>query len=78
MYEVIDLYLITLHKETQTVMNTANQSSSTGQVDSFLPTIFYEQKMLSNQKAVGVNTMENQKKNFRKSYPWENSVQWKW
>lgn len=41
-YEVTDLHLLKLHKETQTIKNTANRYSNTGyRMDSFLPIIFY-------------------------------------
>lgn len=66
MYEVAHLNLLKSHKETQTVVTIANQPSNTGQLDSFLST-FHEQKVLSNQKVVGINTMENKEKIFRKS-----------
>lgn len=55
-------------------MNTANKSLNAGKLHSFLPTTSYEQKMPSKQKVFGVNTIGNQKKKFRKSYHWENSV----
>lgn len=55
-------------------MNTANKSLNSEKLHSFLPTTSYEQKILSNQKVFGVNTMGNQKKKLRKSYHWENSV----
>lgn len=66
MYEVTDLYLLKSYKETQTVMNIANKSLNTGQLDSFLPTAFYKQKMHSNQKVSGGNTMEKSEKNSEK------------